>query len=811
MLRLYALAIFVSAALLFLVQPMTAKVLVPVLGGSPAVWSTCMVFYQAMLLAGYLYVHLLTTRLPVRAQLWVHAGLLALALGHVAFVLFGDGSVLASLLNPEAQVNPGAGSPVLWLVGTLLLLVGPGFLTVSTTGPLLQKWFASTDDARARDPYFLYAASNAGSLIGLLAYPLLAEPLLARREQFLGWGVLFALLVVLVAAAGLRSAEGAPRRTSSVPAPSPGAPAPGALVAGPVTPGRRLRWIALALVPSSLMLGVTQHIATDVASVPLLWVVPLSLYLLSFIWAFSPRMAWRAATWGRILPFGVLGVAVVMLASAQHPVGVIAAIHVAAFFVAALMCHGALAEDRPDPAHLTEFYLWLAVGGVLGGIANALVAPLVFTSVAEYWIAIGAACLLRPQVRVAWDAWSRTQRRVEVALALALGAALFVGVLVLGDWVTGARVSAWLREHPDIATRARLALLGGIPALVLALLLLRRGSLRFAVCAASVLAASGIVAVGPGVMYRERTFFGVHVVQRDALNTRRELRHGTTLHGVQIRTDFELPENAPHPDAAFRRRLLFARGPDALPRAERVRWMHLIPGTYYHPNGPAGDVFREMIESDRFEQVALIGLGTGSLLAYAQPGSTFTIYEIDPAVIRIAREKAFFRFVHDALQDPGVRIASPPNPGDGRVEIARAPDATYDLVVIDAFSSDAIPIHLLTRDAVRVYLRTLKPDGVIAFHLSSRHFTLTPVLARIAEDLGLEIRGRLDDVVVGDDAREAKRPSDWVVLTRSEAALGSLGRNTNWQRLRAGRGAPLWTDDYSNILRVLHGLGVPEE
>lgn len=802
MLRLTVTAIFLSAALLFLVQPMTAKVLVPVLGGSPAVWSTCMVFYQAMLLAGYLYVHLLTTRLPVRAQVWLHAGLLAVALGHIAYVLFGDGSALSVLLDPEARVNPGAGSPVLWLVGTLLLLVGPGFLTVSTTGPLLQKWFAASDDVRARDPYFLYAASNAGSLIGLLAYPLLVEPLLARWAQFLGWGVLFALLVVLVAAAGLRASGGRAVRASR---------ASGASGAEPVTAGRRLRWIALALVPSSLMLGVTQHIATDVASVPLLWVVPLSLYLVSFIWAFSPRLAWRAATWGRVLPFAVLAVTVVMLGTAQHPVGVIAAIHVGAFFVAALMCHGALAEDRPAPSHLTEFYLWLAVGGVLGGIANAIVAPAVFTSVAEYWIALVAACLLSPQVRDAWRAWSVRRRGIEIALGILIGAGLYVLVIGIGAWVAGERFGEWMRENFEFATRARLAVLGGVPAVVLALMLLRRGRLRFSLALACVLAAGGVAAVGPGVLYRERTFFGVHVVQRDALNTRRELRHGTTLHGVQIRTDFELPENYPHPDAAFRRRLLFARGPEALPRDERVRWMHLIPGTYYHPNGPAGDVFREMIESGRFEQIALIGLGTGSLLAYAQPGSMFTIFEIDPAVIRIAREKAYFRFVYDALRDPGVRIAAPPNPGDGRVDIARSPDGTYDLIVIDAFSSDAIPIHLLTRDAVRVYLRTLKPDGVLAFHVSSRHFSLTPVLARIAEDLGLEVRGRLDDVVVGDDAREAKRASDWVVLARHEAALGSLGRNTNWQRLRAGADAPLWTDDYSNILRVLHGLGIPEE
>lgn len=781
---------------------MAGKFLLPVLGGSPGVWNTCMVFFQGVLLLGYLYAHVISTRLPLRGQVVTHAGLIVSAGAYLFYLNVSEGSILKALTAGEA-VATNSDSPTLWLIGTLAMLVGPGFFVVSTTGPLLQKWFSATDDPRAKDPYFLYAASNAGSLLGLLSYPFVVEPWLTRRQQSVGWALGFAGLAVLVGVVGRLAAAHAAGRPAHAPA--------DLKAAMPLTPGRRVRWAVLALVPSSLMLGVTQHIATDVASVPLLWVVPLALYLVSFIWAYSPRAAWKATTWGRLLPVAVLAVGFAMIANAQHPVLVIAGLHIAGYFVAAMMCHTLLAEDRPDPAHLTEYYLLMSVGGVLGGLLNAVVAPHLFNAIAEYPLMIVAACLLRPQ---AWSILHGKPGRtwwLEPGLGMAAGVVMYVGVVELDRALRGGMLAAFVSDDPGTIGRVKNAVGGGVPVLALALLMLRGGSVRFALGLGGALAGAMVILVGPGVLDKERTFFGVHVVQTDRNNTYRMLRHGTTLHGLQIRTDHELPNPNLYPDADFRYRLLFARGHEALPREERVRWLHLIPTTYYHPTGPIGDVMKECMDSGRFSNVALIGLGTGSLLAYARPNVTFHVFEIDPAVLRIARTPNYFRYALDSLRDPTVRIASMPRPGDGRVDIALAPEGAFDLIVIDAFSSDSIPVHLMTREAVEQYLRRLKPDGIIAFHVSSRHFTLPPVLARLADDLGLAARVRLDNVIASEDRREAKRESDWVILARTDAALGSLARNTTWERLVPDADAPRWTDDYANILRVMHVFGVPRE
>lgn len=805
MLKVFAAAIFLSAALLFLVQPMAGKVLLPILGGSPAVWNTCMVFFQAILLLGYLYAHAVTTRLSVRAQACVHAVLVVLAAAFLLHLNLAPGSILHHLTGSGEAPDLQGQDPTLWLIRTLLILVGLPFFVVSTSGPLLQKWFSGTSHPQARDPYFLYAASNAGSLLGLLAYPFLVEPALSRVAQHHLWGAGFVLFMPLIGACALFSLR------------HPGTPKPAEarradLLTHPVTAGRRLRWIALAFIPSSLMLGVTQHISTDIAAIPLLWVVPLAIYLVSFIWAFSPALALKARTWGRALPFGVLAVIVAMLAGAQHPVLLITGLHLAVFFLVAMMCHTALAEDRPATEHLTEFYLLMSVGGVLGGSFNALLAPVIFNSIAEYPLVIGLSCLLRPQLREEWALLpTRARRLLSLAIACVLGVALFALVLNIDAAASRGILNQLSSDDPKDINRTRQALVAGLPALLVAIALVRRGSLRFAACAIGALLVSTIVSVGSGVIESERTFFGVHYVGADRQNTRRLLRHGTTLHGIQLRSDFELGDKTPYPDADFRYKLLHVRGTNAITRDERLKWLHLVPTTYYHPTGPIGEVMKELTDSNRLDQVALIGLGTGSLLAYARPNSSFHLYEIDPAVIRIARTRDYFSYISDALKDPTVTVASPATPGDGRLDIARAPEGAYSLIVIDAFSSDAIPVHLITKEAVETYLRALKPNGVIAFHVSSRYFSLSPVLARIAGDLGLEARARLDSVVISEDAKEAKRQSDWVVLARNDDALGGLARNSNWQRLTPRASDPLWSDDYSNLLGVFRGWGLPQQ
>ncbi len=797
-LKLFAAAIFLSAALLFLVQPMTGKVLLPLLGGSPAVWNTCMVFFQGVLLLGYLYAHVVGTYLRPRYQPLVHAAFVALAAGY--------------LLVRPAVGEPGE-SPTLWLIQTLLALVGLPFLAVSTTGPLLQRWFSRTDHAAAKDPYFLYAASNAGSLLGLLAYPTLIETTLTRGQQWTLWTIGFWALVPLIVGCGVMLARRRrPEDGAELAHVGEAKPAD----AAPLSWGRRARWVVLAAVPSSLMLGVTQHISTDIAAIPLLWILPLIIYLLSFIVAFSPRLALSGRTWGRVMPFTIIAALLAFLSAAQHPILLLVVLHLTVFLVIAMMCHTLMAEDRPPPQHLTVFYLCMSLGGVIGGSLNALAAPLLFDSILEYPLVIGLACLLRPQLREEIGSIVGAGRRglaigaaVAVALVLAvviinIDAAATSGVIQSGALGRAAAGVGMSNETLINVLRA------GLPALVIAALLLGRGSLRFALASTLALVVSTTIGAGGVVLYTARTFFGVNEVITTPTGTFNQLTHGTTLHGLQFRTDRELPPNTPYPDAEFRQRLLFGRGPTAVPIEERRRWLHLIPTTYYYPSGPIGDVMRELTESGRMDTVALIGLGTGSLLAYARPDSTMHVYEIDPAVIRIAREPAFFRYIADAQRDPTVKVGAPNLPGDGRLDIAKAEKGFYRLIVIDAFTSDAVPIHLITREAVEAYLRVLKPDGMIAFHISSRYFDLVPVLGGLAKEHGLQIR-------VGNDARdptpqellEGKKQSLWVVLARDNESLGSLARSSLWENRTPRASDPLWTDDFANPMRVFRGWWLP--
>jgi len=765
MLYVFGAAIFAAAALLFLVQPMMGKILLPQLGGSPSVWNTCMVFFQAVLLLGYLYAHVLTRRLSTKWQVLVHAIVLTVA--------------AATLPAPVLTGSPEGQSPVLWVVMTLALSIGLPFFAVSTTGPLLQKWFSKTDHAQARDPYFLYAASNAGSLIGLFAYPLLLEPSLTRAGQTWTWALGFwALVPAVLVCAGLSS-----RREAAAPA-TPAGPLPQA----PLTWARRGWWVLLAAVPSSLMLGVTQHVTTDIAAIPLLWIIPLALYLLSFVLAFSGRAGGSSRFWGRVLPILVIAVLLTMLARAQHPVIVIGAIHVATFFAAAMLCHRRLAEDRPSTSHLTEFYLMLSIGGVLGGLFNALAAPLVFPDVIEYGLVLGGACLLRPQLVEEWRARSRRKRLIDGGLAL-LGAIAVVGIVASIEHVTRqdrllqAGPGRWLVRFLGMDTRqAVLVLTAGVPSLVCILVLPRAGSLRFALAAMPLLTSTYFTGVSGSLLHKERTFFGVLRVSVDPKGLWYKLDHGTTLHGIQGR--FEV--------------------------------MRRVPTTYYHPTGPIGDVIKARQDEGRMKRMGVVGLGVGSLAAYGRPGDEIDFFEIDEGVVRIADKPEYFLFVGDAIAS-GVKIRR--YVGDGRLGISRPaddpaiPDGFYDLIVIDAFSSDVIPVHLVTREAIEAYRRKLAPGGVLAFHVSNRYFELRPVLWRISQDLGMVCWHRDDSFLTSELRGQAKRDSVWVVLAGSKDDLGRFGQfPTPWEAFtpRPGQKTPLWTDDYSNVLDAFIGWGMPE-
>jgi hypothetical protein len=750
--RLFALAIFLSATLLFIVQPLTGKILLPVLGGSPAVWSACLVFFQAVLLLGYLYAHVLTTRVPQRWQWPVHLG-----------VLIVGGTMLPL---PIEIGEPGGADPRWWALRTLAGSVGPPFFALSATAPLLQHWFSRTTNPGARDPYFLYAASNAGSLLGLLAY-LLVEPFAARSTQVIGWAIVFWGFAALVAGCAYASVR------NSIPWPPPSASAKVAAVRPriDVSPSQRALWIVLALVPSALLLGVTQHLATDVGSAPLLWVVPLALYLSTFMAAFAKRSFGSARRWGTVAPVVAVLVLVLSLAEIRYPMLPVTLAHLAAFTALAMLCHTRLAESRPDATLLTEYFVCVSLGGVLGGAAAALAAPALFSSILEYPLAIAAALLLRPQ-NVEAD------RMVKARMAWRAAAA---ALLIAGYWsvsafnehsdstrVTSSAPFTWLRSLAgDGAIAQRVFRTSfAIPAVVL--LLAPRTALLFAGAAAGLLVGAGAVRTGGRVLERERTFFGVHQVTSLQDDDWHVLTHGTTTHGVQ----------------AMRGRV------------------HFLPTAYYHPSGPLGDVVFTLVPDGRFRDVGVIGLGAGALAAYAGSRIRMDFFEIDEAVIRIAENPRLFTYLADARARPGVTVKTIAS--DGRLGLRALPEASYDLIVIDAFSSDAIPTHLITREAVALYESRLKARGMIAFHVSSRFFDLTPILARIAADRGLVGYVRNDREVPPGKAGEAMRPSVWVVLARDENDVGQIARSgPRWVRLAAAADDPLWTDDYTNVLGAL--------
>ena len=749
MTHFFTVAIFLSATLLFMVQPLTGRILLPVLGGSPAVWSTCMVFFQAVLLLGYLYAHVLSTRVHPRRQWAVHL-----------CVVLGAGVMLPL---PLETGEPGDGDPRWWLLGALAGSVGLPFFALAATAPLLQHWFSRTSHPRAGDPYFLYAASNAGSLLGLFGY-LLIEPGASRVDQAIGWAAGFCAVAVLV----IVCAYATMRRD-----------APGSAAARPprgsaVSRSQRGLWVVTALVPSALLLGVTQHLASEVVSVPLLWVVPLALYLTTFMAAFAVRSFGSARRWGALAPAAALAVLVLSLGEVRHPVVPVMLVHLASFTILAMVCHTRLAESRPHPAHLTHYFLCIAFGGVLGGVGVALVAPVVSSSILEYPVSIAAALLLRPQSAAADRFVTAPSRRAAWRVTtVMLGVAGYWLVSALND--TGRSASAVssglftrLESVAGDGEVAHLLVRASLAVPVAALLITGRTALLFAGAAAGLLIGAAVVRTGGAVLARERTFFGVHQVSAIQNGDWHVLTHGTTTHGIQ---------------------------------AMRGR-MHALPTAYYHPSGPIGDVVFTLVPDGRFADVGVVGLGAGALAAYAGRDVRMDFFEIDSAVIRIAEEPRYFTYLADARGRPGVRVRT--MAVDGRLGLRATPAASYDLIVVDAFSSDAIPTHLLTAEAVALYESRLKPRGLMAFHVSSRFFNLPPVIARIAAERRLVGFVRDDDAIPPEKAAEAMRPSVWVVLARTEDDLGQIARSApRWVPIVARAGDSLWTDDYANVLGML--------
>jgi hypothetical protein len=728
---LFATTLLLSAALVFSVQPMFARFVLPTFGGAPAVWNTSMLFFQTALLAGYLYAHVSVRRLGVRRQGALHIGVLLLPL------------IALPLGVPEGWSPSGGVAAVPLLLGVLLVGVGLPFFAASTTAPLLQRWLAASDHPAARDPYFLYRASNAGSIAGLLAYPLVAEPALRLADQSRVWAAGYLLLIALVAACAVfvwRSGDG--RSVATARDAEPSDPQ-----ADRVSATRRLRWIGLAFVPSSLMLGVTSYMTLDLAPVPLLWTVPLSLYLLSFVLAFAPgaRNERRHRVAVVAFPAVALVLSVTVLLEVRDPLWLLLPLHLAGFLLAALVCHGELARDRPAPRRLTEFYLWLAAGGAFGGAFNALLAPAVLDSLVEYPLAIVLACLCLPR-RPARVPPGRYARWLDLGLPVLLAAAV-AAVLA---------VSAGAGPQAELVARGfAVSAAAGIA------LNFARRPLRFGLSLAAILLAAAALTPAEPVLDQERTFFGVNRVelQRGGFH---HLVNGTTTHGGQYLTPTR----------------------------------RLEPVTYYHPSGPIGQVMAGVPRDERSDRVAVLGLGSGALACYARPVERWTFYEIDPAVARMARDARLFTYLRDC---PGRRDIAL---GDARLSLVKAPNGAYEVIVGDVFSSDAIPVHMLTREAVRLYRTKLTPRGVLALHISNRYADLEPVVGELARDAGLVCLAQ-SERPGGSLRAPAKIPSRWAVMARRPPHLGRLTSDGRWHPCRRPEGGRVWTDDFSNVVEAL--------
>jgi hypothetical protein len=714
---LFTAASFVSAFLLFWLQPLMGKALLPLLGGTPSVWNTVMMFFQLVLLAGYIYAHLLA-RLPRKFQAALHGAVLV---GAFLVLPFGD---------THALVPPANGaSPILWLVLVLAGSAGLPFFAVSASAPLLQSWFKGTGHRYAHDPYFLYAASNLGSLAALLGFPLVLEPALAIGSQARAWAWTYAVLVVLLALC-LSTA-----RSLTVP-----------VVQAPTAPpgwARRGQWVFLGFVPSSLLLGVTAYVATDVASVPLLWVLPLALYLLSFVFAFGrftlPENVLRPAFTVSLAAIGGLLLFANLRGGAPLPIWVLVPAHFLFFFVIALTCHMRVAALRPAAARLTEFYVFLSIGGALGGIFNALLAPVLFSWTYEYEIVLVLACLVGLFFSRNW-ALRPIYFLPPILLLLAI---TFSPRLLNGATAGQATIMAILIALPCAVVVCLLALRLPVPAAI----------------AMAVLLGDAAAITNSDALHTDRSFFGVHRVIALENGAYRALMHGNIMHGAES-TD----------PAHWRDRL-----------------------GYYAPGGPIGQVITTYPKA---HHIGVVGLGTGELACYVQPGQDWHFYEIDPAVLRIARDERFFHFMSECGRAVRVDIA------DGRLALQAEPDATFDLLVIDAFSSDSIPMHLLTREAFSLYSRKLAPGGVLALHVSNRYVKLLPAVAATAAAAGLAGVDQLHAVTQADTAAHIL-PSEWIAMAPDPAALAPLAADPRWVPLDKSPKLRPWTDSYSNILAVL--------
>lgn len=830
---LFAVTLFLSALLLFMVQPMVGRMILPLLGGSPAAWNTCMVFFQFVLLLGYLYAHKLTARLRPVQQVYVHIAVIGLAIAAMALaaVMSTHGSPIAIVKSLAPQ---NTAYPMFGVLALLSVAIGLPFFAVSTSAPLLQRWFVNTGHPAGKDPYFLYAASNAGSLLSLFLYPMVAEPKLTLKDQawlfaggFVGLGLLAIVCGWAVLGAGKRGAVAEEQLTS----------------APPPSTGRIVKWIAYAFVPSSLMLGVTFYMTTDIASIPLLWVIPLAIYLLTFIIAFMRTPAWVRVLLGNVAPVVTLLLLFVIIT--LQPLGgpfYLIALHLAAFFFLALMCHLELAHDRPPPQYLTNYFLWISVGGVLGGIFNALLAPVLFSYAYEYTITLCLGCLLVPKFGSETPRTGPDRRRLLDFLIPLIMLVAVANLTAASDSETLANICEWVSSKITSAMQAlgvgvaieppkvRDGILWALP-LIICFFFIDR-PLRFGLCVAAVVFVGEFRRANFDT-HSVRSFFGILRIQELRGGEKlylRSLVHGTTLHGKQAFDPWPLADDLRDPLGALVGPVL----------THSFDW-HSEPITYYSRKGPVGHLFEVTRMRHKPAKVAMVGLGTGSVSCYADPDLDLTFYEIDPTVKRlVADTDDFFTYVGDARRR-GARVDIVV--GDARLKLEEDTRTKYDMLLIDAFSSDSIPVHLLTKEAMQLYFDRLTPNGLLALHISNKYVKLDVVVARLAAELGAtayefndnweDRDGRRDEDgrPLGQYCLHGKTQSTWVVLAKDPKLLDvfrderfttsyrymnppmikdALGNDVpkpppinEWKLMTARPGVKPWTDDYADVLMVM--------
>lgn len=763
-LLVYTITLFLASGLMFAVEPFIAKMLLPFFGGSPNVWNTCVVFFQLMLLAGYVYAHYVGTRLSLTKQLIIQAIVIWLP-------------VVFLPIRIPSGISIGE-QPVVSLLLFLSGLIGVFFFALCTTAPLLQKWYSQSGSIGSADPYFLYAASNAGGLLGLILYPFLFEPNFKTAElstivsnSYISYGV-------LVTACGLALFLRTRGRTVRHGA---GSEANG----GEAAPGSKqlARWILFTMVPASLVLGLTSYITSELSAVPFFWVAPLFIYLTSFILAFLNLPAFVLSIAKAVTPLVALVVVMLTLshtiaeASFGDPlITTTVSLHLVSLFLICLTCHATVAAERPATSQLTQYYIAISVGGILGSCINTFVAPLVFKGWTEYPLMIMVAAIMLARLPAFRERAESTTGSIKW-----FSIPVLVLMVSLASWTVYETVLAQKSEALSlggqyVVKEAIYQVLSQVLIPIAACLTLARSTIQFR-AALAVVAAIFLFTdrSNETIVYQGRNFFGSLSVVLNKNQNSCEFWHGNTIHGTE-----------------------------SLDPAKRG-----MPTSYFYPTGPIGVIMRTLIGepqswnaestetiSEKQAPIAVLGLGCGTTAAYAKRNQPVVYYEINPEVIEVASNPLYFTYLFQAKKrNVDLKIVQ----GDARLEIQKAPYDHYRMILVDAFSSDSIPMHLITKEAAEIYFKKLKHDGVLAFNISNQYYDLKPVLAALSNELKVPALVLSDPEDSFDDERYS---TEWVVFSRSEEVLETL-RKLGGLNLQAAKAVRLWTDDYCSPLTVL--------